>query len=199
MTYDDLLGDDDEPSPSLSLKTIDLHEVVAGVSIPWLVKAFRKGRGAVEKALAQGGCEPVRVHRNGGLYYDLPAAAACLVPPTTNLAHYLKTLKPSDLPEQLKDSFWSARLKEQRWREKAGDLWSTAAVLAVFGDTFKMMKTTTQLWTDTIDETVGLSIEQRDVLTQMVDNLLREIHEELVKGEKANLTRSQLAELDDNA
>jgi hypothetical protein len=157
---DDLLGDSDskkqwEPgmrgrppkgaSREASLRTDDLHTVTGGVSIPWLMGAFRMGRAKVIELLNKGGVGPVGTHKNGGVRYDLPEAAACLVTPKQDFKAFLKTLKPSDLPANMQESFWAAKLKEQKFRVQAGELWPTPAVMQVFGDTFKMIKSKVQL------------------------------------------------------
>ncbi len=182
-----------------SLKTKNLHQVMGGVSVPWLMQVFNMGRGKVEQLLAKGGVRPVNTHRNGGVLYNLPDAAACLVTPKKDVEALIKSLKPSDLPINMQDGYWAAKLKEQKYRVQAGELWSTAAVMQVFGDTFKMMKTKIQLFPDTICESVGLSDEQRRVLQELLDDLLKEMMNELLRDETLNQTRSQLSELEDEA
>lgn len=223
MTIENLLGDDisdllgDEPSqekkrwePGMrgrppkdadraSFKTDQLHQITGGVSVPWLMAAFRMGRAKVLKLLNDGGVRPMGTHNNGGTYYDLPEAAACLVTPKQDFKAFLKTLKPSDLPSNMQDGFWSAKLKEQKFREKAGDLWPTAAVMQVFGDTHKLIKEKVQLWPDTIFETVGLSAKQRDTMLELLADLLNELADTIANDEKVNETRSQLAELDEES
>lgn len=197
---DDLLGDEPRQfysdPPKNELKPVT-SSATGGVSIPWLVTNFRMGRGKVEKLLQQGGVRPLRHANNGGAYFDLPAAASCLVTPKQDFNAFLKTLKPSDLPVQMQDAWWAAKLKEQKFRSQAGDLWPTAAVMQVFGDTHKMIKNKVQLWPDTIVESVGMNDEQREVMHQLMVDLLNELAESLMDDSKINETRSQLAELDE--
>lgn len=179
------------------LKTLAVHTVGAGVSIAWLMQGFRMGRVAVEKALAIGNCRPISSTRSGGALYDLPQAAACLVVPKTDLRAYLKTLKPGDLPEHMQEGYWNARLKEQKFRELAGDLWPTESVLEVFASTFKAIKEQTQLWPDTLESAVNLTQTQHKALTYAVDQLLDDIRSQLVSISKKKRSPSQLGELDD--
>jgi len=53
-------------------------------------------------------------------------------------------------------------------------------VLEVFGETFKTLKTTMQLWVDNLDDKGDMDQRQRDRLTEMVDGLLDEMHGRLV-------------------
>lgn len=184
-------------STRFDLRTLAAHTVAAGVSIAWLQQAFRMGRIAVEKALAVGNCRPISSTRSGGALYDLPEAAACLVVPKTDLRAYLKTIKPSDLPEHMQEGFWNAKLKEQKFRELAGDLWPTESVLEVFATTFKAIKEQTQLWPDTLESAVNLTQIQHKALTFAIDQLLDDIRASLVKSAKTKRTASQLGEFDD--
>jgi hypothetical protein len=219
MSMDNLLGDDDdllgdgdldqkpawEPGmrgrppkgADRSLKTENIHEITGGVSIPWMMGSFRMGRAKVVKLLQDGNVRPIGTHRNGGAYYDLPEAASCLVTPKQDFKAFLKTLKPSDLPINMQENYWAAKLKEQKFRMQAGDLWATPAVMQVFGDTFKMIKSKVQLWPDTIVESVGMNDEQREIMHQLMNDLLNDLAKELMDDATINETRSQLAEIDE--
>lgn len=206
--FDDLLGPDlpprygpgrprrGEERPRIDpLATTQLHEVVRGVSVPFLMGVFRAGRPTVERAVAN--LRPVSTNNNGSLMYNLAEAAAYLVKPVHDMEDYLKKIDVKDLPDHLKDSVWSAKLKEQKWRANAGNLWPSESVLEVLGETFKTIKNEMQLWVDTIDETKGLSDDQRKLLGELVDSLQSQIHTALLVQAKSGVTKSQLAELDD--
>lgn len=182
----------------LDLSTLSAHRVAGGVSIAWLMQAFRMGRVAVEKALAAGRCLPTSSTRNGGHLYDLPDAAACLVVPKTDLKAYLRTLKANDLPEHMQEGYWNAKLKEQTFRRLAGELWSTTAVLNVFASTFKAIKEQTQLWPDTLESKVNLTPQQHKALTFAIDQLLDDIRANLLTAKEEGRTLSQLGEVEVN-
>lgn len=201
--FDDLLGGGEEepdvqPAPygrDFSLKMGDVHEIERGVTVPWLCQAFTLGRGTVETKLVD--CPALRTGKHGGKVYDLRVAAAYLVKPKLNVARYIKNLKKEDLPPQLKREFWAARLSEQKWRVQAGELWPSDDVMAVFGETFKSIKETTMLWAGTLEESVGLTDEQRELLIELVDGLLDNMHKSLVDVASISATRSQLKEIDE--
>lgn len=180
----------------MDLSTLSAHRVAGGVSIAWLMQAFRMGRVAVEKALAAGRCLPMSSTRSGGSLYDLPEAAACLVVPKTDLKAYLRTLKSTDLPDHMQDGFWSAKIKEQNYRRAAGELWPTASVLEVFATTFKTIKEQTQLWADVLESKASLTPEQHEALSLLTDQLLDDIRSGLVENSKKKASLSQLGDVD---
>jgi hypothetical protein len=194
---DDLIGTA-KPLPKrdekVSLRTIDLHQVTRGVSIPWLVRVFRMGRAKVEMALRD--CEPASTTPNGAPLYDLKEAAAYLVEPKKDFKDRLKSITAKDLPDELKETFWNAKLKEAKYRALAGELWTTPSVMEVLGETFKTIKSTAQLWTDTIEDTVSLTDKQRALQVKLVDRLLDNLHKALVKQAQSKATKSLLEELE---
>ena len=193
---DDLIGGG-ETVEHFSLRTADVHSVVGGVSVPWLMKAFRMGRGTVEKKLR--GVQPIGHGKHNTPLYDLPEVAAYLVKPRVDMEEYIRTLKPDQLPERLRESYWSAKLKEQRWREKAGDLWRTSDVLTVIGDTLQNLRTRLQLLPDAIERAAGLDPKQFAAARAAVDEIQDQIYKDLQNLSQKGHTRSQLGEEDDGS
>ena len=201
MSFEDILGDDDvtpaPPAPhgrDLSLKINTVHEVLRGVTVPWLCQVFNMTRPQVEKRLEH--CPVMRRVGTNGKIYELPIAAAYLVKPKMSVEQYINSMDTKDLPERLRKEFWTARLQEQKWRQKAGELWSTEDVLTVFGEVFKLIKTKSQLWSDSLETTTGLSDEQRALLGDLVDSLMGDIFDSLTALKTRKTTPSQLAEVD---
>lgn len=175
-----------------SLRTADVHSVVAGVSIPWLMKAFRMGRGKVERRLR--GIAPVGQGKHNTPLYDLPEAAACLVKPRIDLEEYIKEMGPDALPEQLRDAYWSAMLKKQRWQEKAGELWPTAKVLERLSEVLQDMRVKLQLIPDSVERQVGLTAEQRRIVTEIADSVQDEMYQVILRFAESGETPNQLGE-----
>lgn len=223
MSFDDLLGIEEKPTSEygpivrptrgrppgtpnqktptdlqrdeLRLGMKDMHHITAGVSVTWLAKIFRMNPEKVKEALVK--CKPLRTGQNGGSIYDVKTAAAYLVDPITDLGAYLLTIDPKRLPQKLQEGYWNARIKEMKARTMAGELWPTDKVLEVLGDTFQTIKSTIQLWADTVEEETGeMTPEQRDYLLVLSDKLLDEIHNSLVTKAKTQATPSWAAELD---
>lgn len=197
IDMDDLIG-----GPSTDTSTLyeqedvsasrQLNEILTGVSVTFLMQAFRMERITVRKRLA--GLVPIRMGRGNSPLYDFVQAASYLVKPRVDIKEYIRSVKPDDLPPELRREIWDAKLKQQRWEEKAGDLWRTDDVFEVMGEAFKTIKTTVQLWSDNIERATGLSQEQRKLIMDMSDALLDEIHRSLVKQASEKKTLSQLGE-----
>lgn len=215
MTFEDLLGDiapvrrtrSARRNREVKVKPVveeivdrsptvpDVVRVMNGVSIPWLCKAFGLTRGKVVESLVD--CPVKDTTPNGAPKYDLAVAAAYLVKPIGDFEAYLKKIKPNQLPDNMRETYWNARLKEQKFRQIAGNLWPTNKVMEVLGETFKNIRTTTQLWVETIDETSGLTVQQRETLSDLVNDLLDNLHLRLQEQASEKATLSQLEELED--
>jgi hypothetical protein len=204
---DDLLGDVSEirinelsgkyKSPKPRSPEIEmLGDVMSGVTQRWFVAVFKVDNKTVARAID--GLKPVRISPAGVAYYAVRDVAPRLVKPEMPIEEYLATLKPEDLPEQLRESYWNVQAKSQKVRMLAGDLWRTSDVIEVIGEVFKHVKNTIQLWGDTIEEQTGaLTDEQRKVLQELTDSLQGEIHKTVVEHAKKTRTRSQLKEIED--
>lgn len=170
---------------------LDIRDVYAGVSTTWLMNAFRMDRSTVKRKLAP--LPPIKYERANMPIYDFVQAASYLVKPRVDIAEYIRTLKPNDLPNDLQKEYWDAQLKRQTFELKSGQLWRTEDVLETFGEVFKRIKTTMQLWVENIERKQGLSADQRTLLVQMVDGLQNDIHEQLIDLAKTRSTPSSRA------
>lgn len=194
--HEDLIGDipTDNIGETLSYKTEDINSVIGGVSVSWLMRAFRMSRSKVESKLIA--CKPIGIGRRGVALYDLPEAASYLVNPRVDLDEYLKGLKPDALPERLREGYWNAMLKQQRWEEKAGQLWRTEKVLDVFSEVLQDMRTKLQLVPESIHRAAGLSEKQHRAATEVVDAIQDDIYQWLIQFAKRGKTLNQLGERD---
>lgn len=138
-------------------------------------------------------CPPIRYDANNRPLYDLREAASYLVKPKIDLNSYVKTIKPKQLPNELQTEYWSARLKQQNWEMKAGKLWRTEDVVDLFGELFKSIKQSCQLFPDTIERETGITDHQRKRLTELVDALQQEIYQSVVDLSKKRNTPSSIA------
>lgn len=172
-----------------------LGDVLSGVSQKWFMAVFKLDRRTVAKALD--GIKPVRISNSGYAYYSVRDVVPRLIAPEMPIEEYLATLKPEQLPEQLRESYWNVQIKSQKVRLAAGDLWRTTDVIEVLGEVFKHVKNTVQLWGDTIEEqTSPMTPEQRQVLAALTDKLQQDIHDTVVEQASKHRTRSQLKEIE---
>lgn len=182
--------DEFEGKPS-NVKALSTVEVQHGVTVGWLSTVFGMDPSNVRRKLRD--CAPI-MKRKAGYVYDLKVAAQYLVKPVFNVEQYLKSMKASELPTHLQDAYWSAMRKRQQWEADAGHLWRTEAVMEIFGDVFQTIKFAMQLWPDTVERSMGLTPEQRNMLIVMADGLQTEIHKKLVEMPKLKQTPSTLSE-----
>lgn len=171
-----------------------VEDMLKGVTVSWLAQVFGMDPKTVKQRLAD--CPPMH-KRKAGYVYHLPTACRYLVPPALSTEQFIKNMKPSDLPTAFQQTFWDAALKRQKWEENAGQLWRTERVREVLSQTFQTIKFTIQLWADTLERQVGLTPEQRVLMTKMGDSLQEEIYAGLVKQAATGKTGSQKEELSD--
>lgn len=206
--FDDLLGGstpepDEEPltyaqgrkrvNESMTIQGSEL--VMRGVTEGWLATVLGIGRTTVRRKLE--GVEPKKVLGNNTKLYDVRECLPYLVPPH-DLKQHLMRMNPKDLPERLRKEFWSSRKAEQDVRLRSKDLWLSADVHRVLGDLMKLIKDSVTLWTDTIDESVGLSSEQVDVLDDLARKLLTDFAGAVGQYIENGVTPSQEVEFEED-
>ncbi|AGH31457.1 hypothetical protein LOKG_00020 [Loktanella phage pCB2051-A] len=166
-----------------------LVSTAGGVTTAWLAATFRLSKPTVERRLAP--LAPIGHNAKRQPLYDTPEAAAYLVKPR-NIERLLLDLKPTDLPDSMRESFWTAKLKEQQYRVKAGELWETNDVIGVFSSTLKGVRERLQIVPDTAGRALGLSIAQVKALTEIMDSVQDSIHREITELEDHQSTPNTL-------
>lgn len=174
----------------IDLSSAKVYELLGGVSVQWLAKAFTMTRHNVEIRLRN--LRPIDIGKHGNPLYSLPEAASYLVTPKFDMNEYLRSVKPEDMPEHLRNPYWQAKIRQQTWQRNAGQLWPTEAVLERFSEVLLNIKTKIQQIPDTVERTCGLNIAQYKVVSAATDGILDEIHSELLKMASEKRTPSQL-------
>jgi hypothetical protein len=168
-------------------------DVVNGVTVHWLKPVFRLDVETIRRRLAN--CPAKGLKRGNIKVYDLATAAAYLVTPKMDVEALLNQMKPTQLPPNLQPAIWSARLKQQSWEEKAGDLWPTSKIIDVLSEVNRTIRQTIQLWIDDL-ENEALPAKALAVLANRIDGLQEEIYQQLVALPNRSRTESQLAALE---
>lgn len=145
------------------------REMQQGVSATFLAEAFHVSPHVVRRKLNS--LKPVG-ERGGDPIYDLAEAAQFLVKPRVDLAAYIKTLRPQDVPVPLQKQFWDSQNGRLKYMQEAGELWRTEAVQHLVGDLYKLIRQRVQLLSDTVERQTGLTDEQRRIITAISDNVL---------------------------
>lgn len=208
---DDLLGtlsdfelideDDEEPeyaeggrAARKSLTVVGATTVQRGVTPGWIASVLGIGRTTVNRKLAD--VNPKRVTPSGSKYYDVRQVLPYFILPH-DIKGILARMSPKDLPERLRKDYWTARKAEQAVRETAKDLWRSDDVHRALGDIAKLVKDTITLWTDDVDEAVGLTAEQVEVLDRLSRDLLLKINHSVLEYVEKGVTRPQESEFDE--
>lgn len=119
--------------------------------------------------------------RAGTNVYSIRDAAAYLVKPGYSIEQYLRTMHANDLPVGLMKEFWAGQKSRQGYEMQAGDLWPTAAIVEALAEAFKQARMTILLFPETIERETGISDAQRKVFRRLVDGLIDDLRESLVK------------------
>lgn len=167
-----------------------------GAPAEWFAKVLGIGRTTVNRKL-DGVVDPIHVNAKGTKYFRPSEAFPYLVQPHDLKTHLLK-MNPRDLPERLRKEFWGARKLEQEVRLRAGDLYLAPDVHRSYGDLMKLVKDTVMLWTDDLDEAVGLTAEQVEILDTLARKLLTDFAGAVEQYISQGNTRSQESELDED-
>ena len=167
------------------------YAALNGVTVDWLRRAFHMTDQKCKTKLR--GLKTIGVTAQGAPLYDLGHAAERLVRPKIDLNEYLKEITVDDLPEKLRETFWNARLKQQRYEKNAGDLWRTEAVIQLFGSVLKDTKERIRLINTLAENTMNLNPEQLRKLREIVNEVQGEIYNQIMSLESK--TPSSIAEL----
>ena len=185
-SIEDLIGG--EPEEANEPFSMAAEDTYRGVTITWLMRAFRRDRSTIQRLLS--GLDPIRYDRGNIPMYDFVQAANCIATPKVDVAEYMRKLEPADLPPELQIEYWDARLKRQKFMRQAGELWHTEDVIERFGEAFKHIKTSTQLWVNSLERVTGLTPEQYTLVRSLTDDLLKDINERLSEMKASSRTPS---------
>ena len=182
----------DDEDEEVRLKTGEVHTILAGVSVPWLMKVFRTGRGVIERKLR--GVKPVGQGKHNTPLYDLAEVCAYLVTPKYDIEEHIRNLGPESLPENLRVAYWQARLQEQRYKKNAGDLWNTDRVMGRIIDILQQIRVKLQLTSEMVERETPLSAEQRKAVIRVSDGVQDEIYKYILGLSNGESTWNQYGE-----
>jgi len=163
-----------------------------------LADAFDMDRRVVVKALSE--CPVAKYERGNSPRYRLKDACQFLFKDYiggANLTEALKNVNPDDLPANLQGETWNARLRAQKWKFNAGELWPTSRVVEALTNVFTTIRSSLNLWADDVAEDQSLPDETRAELTRRVDDLRSAIYHELVEMPEQARTGNQSSEYDE--
>lgn len=173
--------------------TEEMSFLAKGVSISFLGTFFGMDKRHVAVKLA--GVRVVGKGSNGHPLYDFKEAILKLARPgPEQLAEYVKTMRPNDLPPLMQSEFWQGQLRRQKFMLEAGDLWKTTDVLDMLADVFKTVRITAMLFADSVARETDLTPRQRTIISELADAMLDELREKLIDNKTFANYRNQRTE-----
>lgn len=189
-------ADDEEGIDAVTLSSKDVSSLLLyGVSVQQLCRIFRLTRQMVENKLRN--VRPIDLGSHGNPVYELAEAASYLIEPKIDLNEYLRSIKPDRLPDHLRETFWNARLKRQRYEENAGDLWRTKKVMEVVGELLLDFSNKLNLIPDLVERQTGFTPEQYRLVRSIVDGIREEMVDDAERLRRGEQVSNQLHETED--
>ena len=119
-------------------------------------------------------------HRTPALY-AIRQAAPHLCKVEVNIEEAIKNIPPSKLPPMLQAPFWAAQRDKLKYMEDVGRLWSSERVIEILGEVYKPLRMTILMMQETVAQKTELNETQRQVIVDITDKLLADLHEKLVE------------------
>lgn len=180
------------------------EEFFSGMTVPRLAQLFRLDRRTVTEKLRA--VRPTG-ERRGAPTYQVVDAAPYLVEPIIDIAEYLKSAGPGDLPAALQAQYWNAQNGRLKYLEQSKDLWRTPQVLEVLTTVFRSLSQSLRLLADRVEAQVGITVAQREVIEKEIsDKAVNMLRQRLIADfefyigikDKEQLAEIKLDELDED-
>lgn len=140
-------------------------------------------------------CKPAGQVGAGRPVYYFHEAIPYLIKPKMDIASYLKTLNPTDMPNSINKTFWEAERIKNKVLVETGEAWHDRDVLEVLGKVFMLFKDRLPLITEGMRES-GLTEKQTDLLGKLMLQLQGDLHTNLVDMPKERRTLARVAAID---
>lgn len=150
-----------------------------GVNITQIAKIWNMERRDVTPKIRE---VPPCGERGGYPIYKLNEVAPYLVKPLYDVETYIKRMHPNELPKMLSKEFWSGMKAKQDYELREGELWPTDQVEALMSESFKHLRMSLLLVTDSLERESTLTDHQRTRITEMIDGALNEMAQTLVEA-----------------
>lgn len=169
----------------------DLSFLTQGVTLSFLASLFRMDRRYAAIRLSG-----VRIiSREPHVKYDFSQAVTKLArPDPAQIAEYVKSMRPNDLPPMMQSEFWQGQLRRQKFMQEAGDLWKTSDVLDVLTEVFKTVRVSAMLMADSVARETQLNPRQRTIISELADAMLDDLRERLIDNPEFDKFRNQREE-----
>lgn len=157
--------------------------IFLGATVTDLAKLFGGSQNDVLKKIG-GRVRPATPPGVKPIRYRVRDAAPYLVEHTLDAEMteaIIKRMSPEKLPPKLSDVFWKGQKARLDYQERQGELWKTERVVEILAEAFKPAAITIKMFRDTVGQMTELTGEQRDILQELSDGLLKDMQTALVE------------------
>lgn len=98
----------------------------------------------------------------------------------TDMVRRVLATHHTDLPKMLSKEFWYGQNQRLKYMRDVGDLWDTAAVVALASEVFKTLRLSLMLASDAVERETGLTEKQREIIENLMHSALGNAREKLV-------------------
>lgn len=148
-----------------------------GCTVTQLAEIFRMDKKKCSSLLA--GLEPSGERQGFPIYSLFHAASRLATPSERQLMNTLERMSPSKLPTHLQKEFWDARRSRQQYEENARDLWRTHTIVEFIVGILKTVRDSVTVMEDVVARESDLTTKQRQIIQQLVDDLLADIEQRM--------------------
>ena len=145
-----------------------------------LCTIFKMDRRTMSAKLIQGNVKPCGTRAGFPIYY-IHEVAPHVIKPLYDIEAYISRMHHNDLPPLLSKEFWNGKKAKQDYELRAGDLWPTEQVQETVSAAFKDIRMSILLFRDGLTRDTVLTDEQDAKLQAMIDGLLNDMANNLVK------------------
>lgn len=110
--------------------------------------------------------------RSGAKTYAIKDLASVCVPPIWTDEQWENVLHKGHFPATLKKDFWAAKKARLDYLINAGEYWHTEDVIEAVSELNKNFAMGVKLIPDTLDRITGLSVEQRKLIVELLDEVM---------------------------
>jgi hypothetical protein len=156
-----------------------IDELLGGATSRQLAALFHKSDATVKEQLAE--IKPI-ARRRGKYVYSIHEAAPYLCRPKNarQIANFIRTARPQDMPPILTKEFWNAQRARQAFLAGEGKLWDTDRIVGLLSEVFGKIRMDLLLLPDEIERKQLLTDEQINFIREKVDATLATAAEALV-------------------
>lgn len=151
-----------------------------GANVTELAALFGLDRKNVRERLE--GIAPIgrRVNNDVWRVRDVASRLINLGDDDAELVSTVLAMNHTQLPKMLSKEFWLGQSHRIKVLREIGDLWDTAAVVTLASEVFKTLRLSLSLASDSIERRTGLTVEQRELIDDLMTEALNDCREKLV-------------------